>query len=361
MSTTYLLTSLVAVMIIGILAHMLGKILKIPSIVFLLLAGIILGPEVAGILLPERFGSGIELLVSFSVAIIVFDGGLDIDLRQLRIIQKSIFNLVTVGVVITAVLSSAAAYFILNIPFGIALLFGALISATGPTVITPIVRQVRVNNRVASVLQAEAVLNDGISVILAALVFEWIAASLAGIKVVEFLFIRLLTGAFFGVLSGIVLILILRKIPMLTEQYARLFTIAILLAAFVSAENIGNQSGIMAMAVFGIFVGSSDIPHKKVIKDFKEDISIILLSIIFILLSTLIDFDYIRAIGFEGLVLVGLMMLMIRPLAVFVSTQASDLKLGEKVFISATGPRGVVPASMAVYFSFRLRDAGFID
>jgi len=361
MSTTYLLTSLVAVMIIGILAHMLGKILKIPSIVFLLLAGIILGPEVAGILLPERFGSGIELLVSFSVAIIVFDGGLDIDLRQLRIIQKSIFNLVTVGVVITAVLSSAAAYFILNIPFGIALLFGALISATGPTVITPIVRQVRVNNRVASVLQAEAVLNDGISVILAALVFEWIAASLAGIKVVEFLFIRLLTGAFFGVLSGIVLILILRKIPMLTEQYARLFTIAILLAAFVSAENIGNQSGIMAMAVFGIFVGSSDIPHKKVIKDFKEDISIILLSIIFILLSTLIDFDYIRAIGFEGLVLVGLMMLMIRPLAVFVSTQASDLKLGEKVFISATGPRGVVPASMAVYFSFRLRDAGFIS
>lgn len=361
MSTTYLLTSLVAVMIIGILAHMLGKILKIPSIVFLLLAGIILGPEVAGILLPERFGSGIELLVSFSVAIIVFDGGLDIDMRQLRIIQKSIFNLVTVGVVITAVLSAAAAYFILDIPFNIALLFGALISATGPTVITPIVRQVRVNNRVASVLQAEAVLNDGISVILAALVFEWIAASLAGIKVVEFLFVRLLTGAFFGVLSGIVLILILRKIPMLTEQYARLFTISILLAAFVSAENIGNQSGIMAMAVFGIFVGSSDIPHKKVIKDFKEDISIILLSIIFILLSTLIDFDYIRAIGFEGLILVGLMMLMIRPLAVFVSTQASDLKFGEKVFISATGPRGVVPASMAVYFSFRLRDAGFIS
>jgi len=360
MSTTYLLTSLVAVIIVGILAHMLGKILKIPSIVFLLLAGIILGPEVAGILLPERFGSGIELLVSFSVAIIVFDGGLDIDLKQLRIIQRSIFNLVTIGVVITAVLSSTAAYFILDIPFNIALLFGALISATGPTVITPIVRQVRVNNRVASVLQAEAVLNDGISVILAALVFEWIAASLAGIKVVEFLFIRLLTGVFFGVLSGIVLILILRKIPMLTEQYARLFTISILLAAFVSAENIGNQSGIMAMAVFGIFVGSSDIPHKKVIKDFKEDISIILLSIIFILLSTLIDFDYIRAIGFEGLVLAGVMMLVIRPLAVFVSTHASDLKLGEKVFVSATGPRGVVPASMAVYFSFRLRDAGFI-
>ncbi len=361
MSTTYLLTSLVAVMIIGILAHMLGKILKIPSIVFLLLAGIILGPEVAGIILPESFGSGIELLVGFSVAIIVFDGGLDIDIRQLRIMQKSIFNLVTIGVVITALLSSIAAYFILNIPFNIALLFGVLVSATGPTVITPIVRQVRVNYKVASTLQAEAVLNDGLSVILAALVFEWIATSPTGIKAVEFLLTRLLTAAFFGVLSGIILILILRKVPLLTEQYARLFAISILLAAFVGAENIGNQSGVMAMAIFGIFMGSSDFPHKKVIKDFKEDISIILLSIIFILLSTFIDFDYIRAIGFEGMTLVGLLMLIIRPLAVFVSTQASDLKPGEKLFISAVGPRGVVPASMAVYFSLRLKDSGFVS
>lgn len=119
------------------------------------------------------------------------------------------------------------AYFILGIPFNIALLFGALISAIGPTVITPLVRQVKVNNKVASTLQAESVLNDGVSVILAALVFEWIVSSLSGIEAVEFLLIRLLTGIFFGVLSGIILVLVLRKIPLLTEQYARLFTISI--------------------------------------------------------------------------------------------------------------------------------------
>lgn len=361
MSTTYLLTSLVAVMIIGIFSHMLARMMKIPSIVFLLLAGIILGPEIAGIILPERFGGGFELLVGLSVAIIVFDGGLDIDIRQLRTIQKSIFNLVTIGVAITVLFSSIAAYFILDIPFSIALLFGALISATGPTVITPLIRQIRVNNRVASTLQAESVLNDGTSVIIAALVFEWIVTSLAGIEAVDFLLTRLLTGIFFGMLSGIILILILRKFPLLTEQYARLFTISILFAAFIGAENIGNQSGIMAMAVLGIFIGSSDIPHKKTIKDFKEDISIILLSIIFILLSALIDFDYIKAVGFKGIILVLLLMLIIRPLAVFASTHASNLKLGEKTFISAMGPRGVVPASMAVYFSFRLRDLGFIS
>ncbi len=359
MSTIYLLTSLVAVMIIGIFAHMLGRVVKIPSIVFLLIAGIILGPEVTGLIEPSRFGSGIELLVGFAVAIIVFEGGLDIDIRRLRKMQHSILNLVTIGVAITAVLTAVTAAILLAIPFNIALLFGAFVSATGPTVITPIIRQIRVNTKVASTLQAEAVLNDGVSVILAALVFEWIIASLTGIKVVNFLLIRILNGVFFGILSGIILIILLRKTPLLTKQYARLFTIAILLAAFVSAENIGTQSGVLAMALFGILIGSSDIPHKETIKHFKEDLSIILLSVIFILLSAFIDFDAIRAIGFKGILLAGLLLIIIRPVAVFVSTQMSDLKRGEKLFISAMGPRGVVPASMAVYFAIRLNALGF--
>ncbi len=359
MSTTYLLTVLVVVMIIGIFSHMLGKILKVPSIVFLLIAGVVLGPEVTGIIQAGSFGDGIELLVGISVAIIVFDGSLDIDVRQIRKIQRNILNLVTSGILITLLLSTTAAYFILNIPFNIALLFGALVSATGPTVITPIIKQIGVNTRVANTLQAEAVLNDGISVILAALVFEWIVSSLTGIKVVQFLLIRLLDASFFGILSGFILVLALRNIPMLTEQYARLLTISVLLAAFVSAENIGNQSGILAMAILGIFIGSSDVPHKEVIKNFKEDISIVLLSIIFILLSTFIDFDYIKVIGINGVILVFLLMMLIRPLAVYISTMSSDLNRGEKIFIAAMGPRGVVPASMAVYFTLRLNDHGF--
>lgn len=361
MSSTYLLTSLAGVIIIGILANILGKILKIPSIVFLLFAGIILGPEITGLLDPEEFGNGIELMVGLSVAIIVFDGGLDIDIRQLRKIQHNILNLVTSGVIITAMLCAVSAYFLFKIPFDVALLFGALISATGPSVITPIIRQLRVNNKVSSILQAESVLNDGVSVILAALVFEWIATSLTGNNAIEFFLLRLLTGAFFGILSGVVLLIVLRNIPSITPQYARLFTISVILAAFVSAENVGNQSGIMAMAIFGIFIGSSDLPYKKVIKDFKEDVSIILLSIIFILLSTLINFDYIKAIGFKGLVMVALLVFIIRPIAVFLSTHSSDLKTGEKLFIAAMGPRGVVPASMAVYFSLRLRESGLIS
>jgi NhaP-type Na+/H+ or K+/H+ antiporter len=358
--TVYLLTSFVGVMIIGILAHMLGSTLRIPAIVFLLAAGIILGPEITGLVEPERFGNGIELIVGLSVAIIVFEGGLDINLRQIRKIHQSILNLVTIGVIITAVLSSVAVYYLIGLPFNIALLFGALISATGPTVITPIIKNIRVNTKVSNTLQAEAVLNDGVSIILAALVFEWIVTSFTGIKALEFLVLRLMNGVFFGVLSGIILVLILRKMPLVTEQYARLFTISVVLAGFVSAENIGHNSGVLAMAIFGIFIGSTEIPHKKAIKEFKEDISIILLSIIFILLSTMINFGYIGEIGVRGAIMVGLLIFIIRPLAVFLSTRTSDLKPGEKLFISAMGPRGVVPASMAVYFSIRLNDMGLV-
>jgi NhaP-type Na+/H+ or K+/H+ antiporter len=359
MSTMYVLTSLVAVMIIGIFAHMLGRIVRIPSIVFLLAAGIILGPEVTGLIDPGRFGSGIELLVGFAVAIIVFEGGLDINIRQVRKLQRSILSLVTVGVAITIVGTALAAHVLLAIPLDIALLFGAFVSATGPTVISPILRQITVNTKVAGTLKAEAVLNDGASVILAALAFEWIVTSLAGIKAAAFLAFRLLDGLFFGLLSGLILIFILRKTPLLTEQYARLFTISILLAAFVAAENLGTQSGVLAMAIFGIIIGSSEVPHKEAIKDFKEDLSIILLSVIFILLSAFIDFDAIRAIGLKGIVLAGLLMLIIRPVAVLVSMRTSDLNQGEKFFIAAIGPRGVVPASMAIYFAIRLNLLGY--
>jgi len=361
MNATYLLTSLVGVMILGIFAHIMSSVLRIPSVVLLLIAGIILGPEVTGLIQPESLGNSIELLVSFSVAIIVFDGGLDIDLRELKKIRHGVMSLVSIGIIITVTASAIVVHLLLNLPIGLALLFGALISATGPTVITPLLKQTRVNTKVSNTLQVESVVSEGVSVILAALVFEAITTSITGIKVLDFLLMRLLTAIFFGVLSGIVLMLVLRNIPMLTESHARLFTISILMAAFVSTEVIGNQSGIMTMALLGMFMGSSDIPHKKTIKEFKEDISIILLSLIFILLSTLIDFDSIKVIGFRGVVFVGLLMFIIRPLTVFVSTHVSDLKTGEKLFISLMGPRGVVPASMAVYFSIRLMDMGFVS
>lgn len=142
-------------------------------------------------------------------------------------------------------------------------------------------------------------------------------------------------------------------------HHARLITVAVLLAAFVGAENIGTQSGVLAMAILGIVAGSSEVPYKATIKHFKEDLSILLLSLIFILLSTFIEFDAMRAIGFAGILVVVVLLLLIRPFAVFTSTIGSELTGHERLFIAALGPRGVVPAAMAIYFAIRLNTLGF--
>lgn len=357
MESMYLIAIIVLVLGVGIGVQVLGKELRIPSIVFLLMAGIILGPEVSGIIDPSKFGSGLEVIVAISVAIIIFDGGLEIDIRNLRKIKGSILGITTIGVVITVFGATLAALALINLPLNIALLYGVLVAATGPTVITPIIKSIKINYKVSNILSAESVLNDGISVILAAFVFEFILEKLNGLESFLFIFMRICTAAAFGIFIGYIVIYWFKKeAKMITEQYARLFTIIAVLATFVGAELIGNQSGVLAVAILGIVIGSSEIPHKKVIKEFKEDISIILLSIIFIFLSSLIRSSDITNMGFNGIILVILLIFLIRPIAVFASTQGSNLLLGERLFISFVAPRGIVPASMATYFAFRLKD-----
>ncbi|HID26844.1 MAG TPA: sodium:proton antiporter [Methanosarcinales archaeon] len=357
MESMYLIAIIALVLGVGIGAQVLGKELRIPSIIFLLMAGIILGPEVSGIIEPSKFGSGLEVIVAISVAIIIFDGGLEIDIRNLRKIKGSILGITTIGVVITVFGATLAALALINLPLNIALLYGVLVAATGPTVITPIIKSIKINYKVSNILSAESVLNDGISVILAAFVFEFILEKLSGLESFLFIIMRLSTAAAFGIFIGFIVIYWFKKEEkMITEQYARLFTIIAVLATFVGAELIGNQSGVLAVAILGIVIGSSEIPHKKVIKEFKEDISIILLSIIFIFLSALIRFRDITNMGFNGIILVLLLIFLIRPIAVFASTQSSNLLLGERLFISFVAPRGIVPASMATYFAFRLED-----
>ncbi|MFQ6056686.1 MAG: cation:proton antiporter, partial [Methanosarcinales archaeon] len=192
MDSMYLIEIIVLVLGVGIGAQVLGKELRIPSIVFLLMAGIILGPEVSGIIEPSKFGSGLEVIVAISVAIIVFDGGLEIDIRNLRKIKGSILGITTIGVVITVFGATVAALALINLPLNIALLYGVLVAATGPTVITPIIKSIKINYKVSNILSAESVLNDGISVILAAFVFEFILEKLSGLE--SFLFISMRIG-----------------------------------------------------------------------------------------------------------------------------------------------------------------------
>jgi Trk K+ transport system NAD-binding subunit len=217
------------------------------------------------------------------------------------------------------------------------------------------VKQVHVNRKISKILEAEGVLNDPISVILSALVFEWILLAAPDMSVVHYMIIRVGAGIIIGLVGGVMLAYILQNIPLITAQYARLITLTTVLLSFAIAESFGNGSGILAVAILAFIIGSTDIAHKESIKEFKGDLVIILLSFIFILLAGMIKLEYIWSIGIPGLFVILILLFVIRPAAVFASTSGSLLTVNDKAFISFIAPRGVVPASMVTYFAIRMK------
>ncbi len=355
MDPIYIFAIFAMILAVGIIAQMFGKLLHTPSIVFLLAAGILLGPECAGLIDPELYGEGVRLVVTFAVVIVVFDGGINIDLRHLRAVSRSALMLVSVGVLITMTGGAFAAHELVGLNWGFAFLFGAVVAATGPTVIVPLMRELKVNNRVRSILEMEGIFNDAISVILAAVVFEWIAAPYSPVEYGLVMFqLRIAIGATVGMLCGIACAFSLSQTQIITKQLTPLVTMSFVFTTYAIAELILNETGIFAVAIAAITMGMADIPYKKEIQEFKSDLSVILLSAIFIILAAMLKFDNILALGMNGLFVAAAIILLVRPTAVFVSTVRSRFSWRDRLFISAIGPRGVVPASMAAYFAIEL-------
>jgi NhaP-type Na+/H+ or K+/H+ antiporter len=353
-----LLGLLVAVLVMSLIAQALSSYFHIPFIIFLLIEGIIAGPEVLNLLNPALYADWISAILSISVSVIVFDGGLHIDLKHIRMVQESVLKLTTIGVFVTFLGTTVLTSLMIGIPLQLAALFGALVTATGPTVITPIVRNIQISHKLGKILELEGVLNDAASVILAAMVFEWVAAELSGTDAVVFILYRLGIGIALGSLSGFALRWFFTRGKAISNQTARLVSLTAVFACFVLSEYLGNESGILAVAIFGIILGTSEFPYKETIKEFKSDIVIVMLSLIFILLAAMIKFEYIQRIGASGIALVLLLIFVIRPFAVFISMWNSQISTNEKLFISFVGPRGVVPTSIATYFALKLDSMG---
>ncbi len=345
------------ILAVGIVAQMVSKLTHLPSIVFLLATGILLGPECAGLINPWLYGDGLRLIITVAVVIIVFDGGINIDLRHIRTVSTSVLTLVSIGVLITMIGSAVASHELVGLDWEFAFLFGALVAATGPTVIVPLMREIKVNNKIRSILEIEGVFNDATSIILAAIIFEWIATPYPhlGYGIVMFL-LHITIGGTAGMLGGLMCVFILSQIQVITRQMVPLTTVTFVLLTYAFAEMISSETGIFAVAVAAIYMGMSDIPYKKEIQEFKSSLSIILLSFIFVLLAAMLKFDNILAIGINGVLVAAALMFIVRPAAVFASTTHSQLRWRDRLFISAIGPRGVVPASMATYFALELTD-----
>ncbi len=362
-SDTNTLLIVALIIVLGVTSQVIADKFRIPSVLFLILAGVIVGPEGLSIVTIDVFGPGpLSTIVGLSVAIIVFEGAFHLKIEKLQQSPSAAFRLVTVGAFIAFVGTTVAVKFLLGAQWGTAGLIGALLVATGPTVITPILAVVPVRDRVAAALETEGIVNDVSAAVFAAVIFKLISTD--GSEPYDFLvgFLRRLSlGVFVGlVVAGVLwFLLVYVSLPSgWTPQNVRLMTFAGAIFAFSAADAIEPEAGVAAVATAGVILGNVGLPYEEKIEEFKGDITLILLSFVFIALAALIRFDSLSELGIEGLIVVALVALVFRPLLVFLSTTGGQFTRNERVFMSAVGPRGIIPASVATLFALELRTRG---
>ena len=350
-----------AIIAIGVAAQILADRFEVPSIVFLIAAGIALGPEGMGVITPGSFDA-LPAIVGLSVAIIVFEGAFHLRIEKLRQATSESLRLVTLGAAIALVGTAVVVRFALGASWGIAVLIGALLVATGPTVITPVLKVVPVRDRVAAALETEGIVNDVTAAILAVVVFETIRLeNPTPVESFQLFAQRLGGGVLVGVLVAVIVWYVLRYIdlsPGDAPRNARLVVLAGALVAYGAAESIASEAGVAAVATAGIILCNLDIPYEDQISAFKGDVTLIVLSFVFITLAALLRFQDLLALGPGGVVVVVAVVAVIRPLLVYLSTVGGQLTLNERLFVGFVGPRGIIPASVATLFAIELQASG---
>ncbi len=343
---------------LGVASQVISARYRVPSVLFLILAGVAVGPKGLGVVTPDAFGGALSTIVGLSVAIIVFEGAFHLHIDKLREAPSAALRLVTVGALVSFVGTAVAVRFLLGAEWGIALVVGALLVATGPTVITPILDVVPVRRPVAAVLETEGIVNDVTAAVLAVVVFKAVAAQeVRPGNFVGAFAERIGIGLGVGILVAVVLWYVLAHVdlsPQNAPQNARLITLAGAVMAFAMADSIAAESGVAAVATAGIILGNVDLPYQDDIEEFKGDITLIVLSFVFIALAALIEIETLLELGLNGLLIVVVVALVLRPFLVFLSTARTRITTREKLFISLVGPRGIIPASVATLFAIEL-------
>ena len=346
---------LTGLLLVGFLCQWAAWRLRLPAILFLLVVGLALGP-VTGVLNPnDMFGDLLFPLVQLGVAIILFEGSLTLRFSQIRSLAPAILLLVTVGALITVLGLAWSAHHLAGLSWSIAFLFGALNCVTGPTVIVPLLRSVRPNERIAQVLRWEGIIIDPLGALLAVIAFE--AIMLGGDTFDgNLLFHTLAIGTGIGLFAGVALAVVIRRrgVPDYLENF---LVLASLLAAFAGANVLAHEAGLLAVTVMGITMANFkglDVDH---ILHFKENLSTLVISMMFLVLSARLDTPSIWTIA-SGIGILIVAMLVIRPAAVFASTLFSPLTLQDRAMVSYISPRGIVAAAVSALFALRLEDQG---
>lgn len=360
-----ILTTVVTAVVLGIAAQMAAERLKVPAILPLLLLGILAGPElwpllgldVPGLMQPHSLGEGLEVLIHLGIALILFEGGLSLDPRHLRRVGGAVRNLLTIGMLITAVGSAWIFRAVTDMPWSTAALFGGIVTVTGPTVITPLLRHMVVPRRVSTVLVSEGLIIDPLGAVLAYLVLQTIERP--GIpfeslfqEVVWLIFI----GGVFGFAAGSAAKAVVRS-RLAGGELRNLCILAILMLCYAVSESQAPESGILAAVVMGFTMSATDIPDLVQLKAFKGQLTVLLISVLFVLLAGQLDLEAVLGLGWRGVLVVAGLIFLVRPISVFLSVPPSQLDLKGRTVVALTAPRGIVAAAVASLSARALREA----
>ncbi|MGI8313473.1 cation:proton antiporter [Halobacillus mangrovi] len=359
-----LLLQFMLIGILGVGSQWVAWRFRLPAIVVMSIVGLLAGP-VLGIMNPEEdFGDLYKPIISLAVAVILFEGSLNLDFKEVRGLGRPVFRIVTIGAFLSWILGALAAHYVAGLSWAVAFVIGGLFIVTGPTVILPLLRQAKLKPRPAKILKWEGIIVDPIGALLAVFAFE-IIEFILGTDVNPSALFTFFLASVFAVLLGLACgkgVGWMFETGYVPEFLKSPVVFTVVIACFTIADEVTHETGLLSVTAMGMTLANMHISSIADMRHFKENISLLLISTIFVMLTasltqeTLVEIFNIQTIGF-----VLLMLFIVRPLSIFISTWGTDLSKSEKLLVGWIAPRGIVALTVASYFSSILLDSGFED
>ncbi|GGD63714.1 cation:proton antiporter [Lacimicrobium alkaliphilum] len=344
----------------GIASQWLAAQLKIPAIVVLIASGVTLGP-ITGVIELGLSQTEISELIGLGVAIILFEGGMDLKLSEFRRVGRGIRRLTILGPPVGWLFGGLAAHYIAGLSWPVAWVLGAILVVTGPTVILPLLRQAKLNQESASLLKWEGIVNDPIGVLLAVLTFQYFTLADTGwVGAISGMGAAIFAAALFGGLGGWITGWLYRRGSVPVHLKAPMLMVLVLIAYWAS-NLIQHEAGLLTVTVMGVVIGNMNLVERESLQHFKENLTVILLSVLFIIIPSQLKFSQLDEINWQVLLFVLVVLLVVRPLTIFLTTLGGSIRKQDKLLLAWVAPRGIVAAASAGIFGPALVSAGYAD
>ncbi|MCD6186654.1 MAG: sodium:proton antiporter [Desulfuromusa sp.] len=359
MENEIILQTLSIAIFLGMLAQFIALRLKIPGIILLMGFGILAGPQVLGLLHTDQIPEVTAALISVAVAIILFEGGMTLNLADLKLAPRAIFNIIIFGPIITMVVIAVCVHYILGINWGISFLTGSILVVSGPTVIAPLLARVRIAKNLKEILTWESIIVDAVGAIIMVVVLHFIISeSNTHLQTLGHFLSRVVVGVVVGYLTGKFLVYLVPR-KLIIHEHLSLSILSIVIFTYWVSNHFASESGLLTATIAGLMLGQFKHPAIERIREFKEGLSTLIISILFVLLSSRIDLGNITRYGWKIILVVLAVLFVARPLMVFLTTAGTSLNLREKLFLTWIAPRGIIAAATASLFTFVLVEHHF--